>query len=449
MDVPSTLTTTTSYDADERPSQVTDPLGRVFALSYAKTFAYDPVGNRKTQTTTGAGAGSVTYAYDTRDRLTTENTTTYAYDADGEVTSKSSEATYGWDFENRLTKATMTSGAVVAHEYDADGNRVQTSATGASAATTNMLVDTVGCASCGGGLSQVVAETDGSGDITAVYVRAGDELLAVMRPADGGTWTTRFIHHDGLGSVRALTNETGTTTDTRGHEAFGTKNVEAGNDPLVHGFAGEPFQPDSMLAYHRARWIDARVGRFLGMDTHPRVVRDSRTIHRYLYVRNNPTNWLDPSGNDDLADVSVSVVIVEVLATEAAPSLLAESTSIVGEAFAYNAETPCGRGVGGDYSRRRDIGSRNHDSHIGAGGQPHRLGYGAIGGRCRSDRGHCRLAHRGFRRGPGCPRSHSRLGRRPADPICAGVDVPAKVAANVQLLPRIALMLKLLDLWPR
>ncbi len=87
---------------------------------------------------------------------------------------------YGWDFENRLVSATMTcGGTVVAHEYDADGNRVQTSVTasGGSAATTNMLVDTVA------GLSQVVAETDGSGSLTALYIRNGDELLEVMRPA--------------------------------------------------------------------------------------------------------------------------------------------------------------------------------------------------------------------------------------------------------------------------
>ena len=75
-----------------------------------------------------------------------------------------------------------------------------------------------------------------------------------------GMWTTRFIHGDGLGSVRALTDETGTTIDTRGYEAFGTKNVEAGSDPLSYGFAGEPFEPNSMLAYHRARWMDAGWG---------------------------------------------------------------------------------------------------------------------------------------------------------------------------------------------
>jgi RHS repeat-associated protein len=439
------------------------------ALSYAKTFAYDAVGNRLTQSTTGAGAGTVHYAYDARDRLTTENATTYAYDPNGNVTSKSGEATYTWDAENRLAAVNLPSGTVAAHQYDADGNRVQTSITPQAAAgttgclgnsaafvredsttlgnwqgtygadgysinaeapvapaygsvsfsntndftwatntddkralqqpppqtsriastyysfsgetvhvtttdnnahtvafymlnwdapnrnqtitaqtpsgtvldsarpfawlstgiyavyricgsvdfvftpggapsavvsgvflgpspgtpaNTHMLVDTTG------GLSQVVTETDGSGNLTAYYVRIGDELLEVMRPAAGGTWTTRFVHHDGLGSVRALSDETGTTVDTRGYEAFGTKNTEAGNDPLTDGFAGESFERTSQLAYHRARWMDARVGRFEGMDTKDGKTRHPATQHRYVYGLNEPTSVVDPTGND-------------------------------------------------------------------------------------------------------------------------------------------------------
>jgi RHS repeat-associated protein len=185
-----------------------------------------------------------------------------------------------------------------------------------------MLVDTVGCASCrrGSGLPQVIVETDGSGNLSAYYVRAGDELLAVMRPAGGGAWNTRIVHHDGLGSVRALTDETGTTIDTRGYEAFGTKNVEAGNDPLTYGFAGEPFQTDSMLAYHRARWMDARVGRFEGMDRVDGNHQRPATLQRYLYTSNLPTGVVDPSGNED-AEPNIAALFVTPLALGAAPSV--------------------------------------------------------------------------------------------------------------------------------
>ena len=313
------------------------PKARGWGHHYTKTFAYDPVGNRTTQTTTGTGADTDSYAYDTRDRLTSEsdNTTSYGYDLNGNVTSKTGEASYAWDFENRLSTANMTaSGAAVAHEYDPDGNRVQTSVTSSgSTATTNLLVDTVGS------LSQVVTETDGSANLTALYVRVGDDLVEVMRPGStAGTWSTRFIHHDGLGSVRALTDETGTTTDTRGYEAFGTKNVEAGSDPLTYGFAGEPLQADSMLAYHRARWMDARVGRFEGMDPFKGYIHSPLSLHRYLYCSANPANRIDPSGKQgDIEDVSISVEVSAIEATTP-EAVAAHPAEIAAEVAAENAE---------------------------------------------------------------------------------------------------------------
>jgi RHS repeat-associated protein len=283
------------------------------SLTYSKTFQYDAVGNRLTQTTTGAGAATVNYAYDERDRLTTENATDYAYDTDGNVTSKSGEATYGWDFENRLTSVHMTGGATVAHQYDVDGNRVQTTMTpsGGSAATTDLLVDTRGS------LSQVIAETDGGASLGAYYVRLGDELLEVMRPAAAGTWTTKFIHGDGLGSVRTLTDETGTTVDSRSYEAFGTRNSEAGSDPLTYAFAGEPFDGTSRLECHRARWMDPTVGRFTGMDPFDGNERVPATLHRYAYVMNDPTGPTDPSGLDaDFGgDLSFSGLFTNIVGT--------------------------------------------------------------------------------------------------------------------------------------
>ena len=51
----------------------------------------------------------------------------------------------------------------------------------------------------------MVAETDAAGDLAAYYVR-GDDLLAVSRPTTG----PRFYHADGLGSIRALTDDTAT-----------------------------------------------------------------------------------------------------------------------------------------------------------------------------------------------------------------------------------------------
>jgi uncharacterized protein RhaS with RHS repeats len=108
------------------------------------------------------------------------------------------------------------------------------------------LVDT------SGGLSQVVAETDDSGNLAAYYVR-GDDLLGVLRPDGGGDFTARYYHADGIGSIRALTDEAGNITDSYTHTAFGELLEHIGADPQPYAFTGEPLDPNIGWQYHRAR----------------------------------------------------------------------------------------------------------------------------------------------------------------------------------------------------
>jgi RHS repeat-associated protein len=269
---------------------VTDGTG---ASIYSKTFVYDPVGNRETQTTTGTGVpgtptapGTIGYGYDDRDRITAEDAQAYGWDSNGNLTGKNAEANYEWNYENRLTLVTLADGTVVEHVYDFDGNRVQTTTTpsGGAAEVVEFLVDT------SGGLSHVVAETDGAGALLAQYVR-GDDLLAVIRPTE-----TRFFHADGLGSIRELTDDLGNVTDTYEYTAFGELIARTGTDTQPYQFTGEPYDPITRLAYHRARWMDPRTGRFTGVDPFVGVASDPVTLHRYLYAHANPTTVVDPTG---------------------------------------------------------------------------------------------------------------------------------------------------------
>jgi RHS repeat-associated protein len=310
-----------SYDDLYRLTSDTVTIGAL--NQYSKAFVYDDVGNRQTQTTTIGPAGSpgpnlvagtVAYTYDERDRLLTETlganpATAYGWDADGNLTTKSGEATYSWDTEDRLVRVTKTDGTVVEHTYDFDGVRVQTVTTpsGGSPSTTNYLVDT------SRSLSHVVAETDATGALVAHYVR-GDDLLAVMRPNSGG-WTSRFYHSDHLGSVRRLTDETGMVTDGYTYTAFGTLLAHNGTDPQPYAFTGEPYDPNVGFQYQRARWMDPRVGRFTGMDPWTGNSFEPHTLHRYSYVGGDPLNRVDPSGEAEFSilGVTFSVSIASVI----------------------------------------------------------------------------------------------------------------------------------------
>ncbi|MBI5481239.1 MAG: hypothetical protein HY906_20440, partial [Deltaproteobacteria bacterium] len=175
------------YDALYRLTRETISGGPLAA--YEKQFGYDRVGNRLSQVTTGAGAASVGYTYDTRDRIQTENSLAYSFDVNGNLVGKDGQATYVWDFDNRLIEVHLASGALVEHQYDVDGTRVRTKLTPPTGppTETNFLVDTAGA------LSHVVAETDGAGTLQALYVR-GDDLLSIHRPGQ-----VRYVHADGLG----------------------------------------------------------------------------------------------------------------------------------------------------------------------------------------------------------------------------------------------------------
>jgi RHS repeat-associated protein len=106
----------------------------------------------------------------------------------------------------------------------------------------------------------------------------------------------RNYHADGLGSIRALTDEAGVVTDTWQFEAFGEVVSHTGSDPNAYLFAGELLDPNVGWAYHRARWMDPSVGRFGSMDPFGGSIRDPSSLHRYSYSNENPTNRVDPTG---------------------------------------------------------------------------------------------------------------------------------------------------------
>jgi RHS repeat-associated protein len=274
------------------------------ALLYQKDFTYDPVGNRLAQTTTGLGAASVSYAYDSRDRLLTENATAYGWDTNGNLTSKAGEAVYAWDFENRLVRVELAIGTVVEHHYDADGSRVLTRTTPLEGTATAMhfLVDTAGP------LSHVVSESDEAGVLGTLYARAGDEIVALLRGSE-----TRFYHADGLGSVRRLTDEAGASPDAYAFTAFGERLHHFGSDAQPYGFAGEPLDIASGLAYHRARWMAPAIGRFAVSDSFPGSTTDPVSLHRYLFAHGDPANRRDPSGLFSLTENAVVAAIRGIL----------------------------------------------------------------------------------------------------------------------------------------
>jgi RHS repeat-associated protein len=115
--------------------------------------------------------------------------------------------------------------------------------------------------------------------------------------SSGTTSSAKYAHADVLGSVRLLTDGTGTEVGTALYDAFGAVRAQTGVQ-LPLGYTGEQRDAESGLIYLRARSYDPKMGRFLSTDP----VRGSATRpasqHAYVYALNNPLRYRDPRGRE-------------------------------------------------------------------------------------------------------------------------------------------------------
>ncbi|MBA8888344.1 RHS repeat-associated protein [Dokdonella fugitiva] len=282
-----------SYDGAARLTGETRSLP-----AHAATWTLDAVGNRSAQTLDGANTG---YTYDSADRLTAatgSGAATYAWDANGQIASRTqggATTTYTFNAEHNLAGVALPGGVGLTYAYAPDGNLSQrTKSAGGSSQTTAFLVDANNDA------ARIVAEYDAAGHATAVYVY-GDELILRFR---GGQGT--YYHHDGLGSIVALSDASGAAIQFYGYDAWGNRVESTGSDDNAFGFAGERFDADTGLLYLRARWYDPGIARFTAPDAYRGCLGCVASLNRYLYAGNDPVNNADPSGNMTLAETSAA-----------------------------------------------------------------------------------------------------------------------------------------------
>lgn len=162
--------------------------------------------------------------------------------------------------------------------YDGNGDRVKQTKDGTD---TTYVVDS------GPGNARVLMETTGAA--TTYYVYGLDMLYSI----DGAG--PHYQHNDSLGSVVAITDGSGAVEQTYDYDVFGVMRSATGTSDNRYTFTGEE-NDASGLVYLRARYYDPSTGRFLSPDPFPAKATDTQTLNRYVYVKNNPTNYTDPSG---------------------------------------------------------------------------------------------------------------------------------------------------------
>jgi RHS repeat-associated protein len=110
-----------------------------------------------------------------------------------------------------------------------------------------------------------------------------------------------YYHADGLGSIVAMTDDTGAVVSTRRYDAWG--NLELGASEPGYAFTAREWDPETGLYYYRARYYDPKVGRFISEDP----IGTAGGPNMYVYVGDRPANGWDPLGLVDFSGKSGDV----------------------------------------------------------------------------------------------------------------------------------------------
>jgi RHS repeat-associated protein len=255
--------------------------------SYAYTL--DAIGNhtqvnQTEQLQTLPAVGSSDYTYDNDNRMTALDGSPQGFDANGNMVSINVADTLSYDYENRLTQAAFVDTSTNIYQYDGAGNRMSADRDGL---VTRYVLDR------NSSLTQVLAETDAGGTITACYVY-GLGLISKL-DANGGS---HYYHFDSRGSTVALTDATGQITDAYAYDPFGRPRHFS--DPTDNRFRylgrhGVIFEEGNFY-YVRARFYSTRRGRFISKDPTTGNDSDGQSLNRYIYALNNPERLIDISG---------------------------------------------------------------------------------------------------------------------------------------------------------
>ncbi len=230
--------------------------------------------------------------------------TQISYDSDGDMTADTAY-TYTYDAENRVITASGMVNGPYCYTYNPDGLRVAKAHANGGSCTGAVTVDMLYWRNIAG---NTIAETDGTGSTTNAsyneYVFFAGRRIAQSNPSSGSKYYY-FVDH--LGSTRVVTTATGTPCYEVDYLPYGAENTPSGfsNSCSTHyRFTGYERDPETAYGtsagndYAFARYYNSRLGRFMSGDPLEGDATDPQTLNKYAYTRNNPINFVDPTGAD-------------------------------------------------------------------------------------------------------------------------------------------------------
>ena len=284
------------------------------ATSRTEEFQYDADGNRKFQRVTLIQSKEYDSSYYANsDRLKTDGKYAFVYDEAGNLVKKGNQfningdtvtytATsgegveywqYTYDLLNRLTEVSKNGTVVSDYEYSPDGLR---QVKRGSKGTIHYVFE---------GTEPIFEKRIKDEKIKSYIYALGKHLARVDGIIGDKGAKVYYYHTDQVGTVRAITDQNGTTVFNADYFAFGTKFVSNGDFDETHGFTGKEYDSDSGLYYYNARWYDPDLGRFISEDP----AADPNNPNLYSYCGNNGVSRIDPTGKFAWAVVVIAAIV--------------------------------------------------------------------------------------------------------------------------------------------
>ncbi|MFT4579436.1 MAG: RHS repeat-associated protein [Nitrospinales bacterium] len=279
----------------DKLGRITQKIETVQGVTHTFDYTYDTVG-RVTGVDKDFGGSIDTYTYDTngnrlngaavyddQDRLTNLGANSYAYNANGELLSKTDAlgtSTYNYDVLGNLLSVNVAGGSLIEYIVDARDRRIGRRVDG-TLDKGWLYKDQL----------NPIAELDGSGNVISRFVygsRANSPDFIIK----GGS-TYRIIS-DHLGSPRLVVNvATGMPVQMLDYDVWG--NVIADTNPGFQpfGFAGGLYDASTKLTRFGARDYDPQTGRWTSKDP---IGFEGGDTNLFGYVLQDPVNLLDPDG---------------------------------------------------------------------------------------------------------------------------------------------------------
>ncbi len=277
----------TSYDYDQlnrlTEAELRDSGG---ALIDHNAYGYDRNSNRTEKT---VNSQLTSYVYNASNQLCWSlsgassaacasppgGATSYSHDGNGNLTGSSEGLALSYNDANQTTSMTPPGGSASAMSY-ADIAQDERVSAGDKTFAYNLL---------GLGLeSQAGAETQ--------YVRDHTGELISQRSSGG----SEYLLFDALGSVVALTDDTGAVVARYDYDPYGELTSQSGVSDTPWRFAGVYYDEATELTKFGTRYYSAELGRWTQEDPVKGSIANSLTLNPYVYAGQDPTNNSDPTG---------------------------------------------------------------------------------------------------------------------------------------------------------